>query len=73
MTCWTHTGCCPNVADTKMFMPDGTPVPGLYCRAHADAAIAEYAEKIKERWTMRAADALNENAATCSFPHRRKS
>ena len=18
MTCWTHTGCCPNVADTKM-------------------------------------------------------
>ena len=43
---------CATAATVKMFAQDGTPVPGgYYCRPHAEAAIAEYAEKLGQQWT----------------------
>ena len=49
-TCWMQLG-CPNQADTWMITPEGQRI-GPYCRAHAEDAKAEYAEKLGEAWNL---------------------
>lgn len=53
--CSTYTGQtrCARKADGWLIAPDGKPNPGGYvCRAHGEAVIAEYAEKLREWWSL---------------------
>lgn len=39
-------------AEVGLYAPDGSGPWGFMCREHAEAAIAEYAAKLAEAWTM---------------------
>jgi len=50
-------GRCRSAATVALCAPDGEPIPApWHCKAHADAIVSEYAEKLGQRWSTYAVD-----------------